>query len=247
MIPGGAGAAAAAAILIVMLAVLMAVGLGGWWLWWHWCARQGRPRPPLSWTSRILAGVMLVYVLLCATLLAEIFISDALSERRELRWKARQYLTLSSPQPFGEIILPAGSLVNREEPRIPGTENSPISFDRVTAVRLPHPLSVAGVAWQAFRVDPAVVELAEPATFRVLEGEHAGQVQHCEAGWLVTFHTPSSSDDLPETVSDETAPVFQPSRWRFRSCFEGSPLVVVTLRDGHEVPVSSVPQPRSVP
>lgn len=243
MIPGGGGAAAAAS-LILMLAVLMAGVLASWWLWRHWCARQGRPRPPLSWTGRILAGAMLVYVVLCATLLAEVFIRDALSDRRELRWKARQYLTLSSPQPFGEIILPAGSLVNREEPRIPGTENSPITFERVTAVRLPRPLLVEGVAWQAFRVSPAVVELAEPASFRVLEGEDAGQMQHCEAGWLVTFHTP---DAPSETVSAETAPVFQPSRWRFRSCFDGGPLWVVTLRDGYEMSVSSVPDTPSSP
>lgn len=112
---------------------------------------------------------------------------DIKSQRAEDRWNQRSYLTLDEAKPLGEITLPKGSWVNRQEPRLPGTEDSPITMDGVTAVRFPQPQSVAGVPIIAFEVLPPVMELAGAHTFT----RPTGQRVHCEAGWLVSFSLPS--------------------------------------------------------
>ena len=109
-------------------------------------------------------------------------IRDIKSQRAEDRWNQRSYLTLDEAKPLGEITLPKGSWVNRQEPRLPGTEDSPITMDGVTAVRFPQPQSVAGVPIIAFEVLPPVMELAGAHTFT----RPTGQRVHCEAGWLVS-------------------------------------------------------------
>ena len=157
-------------------------------------------------------------------------IQDIKSQRAEDRWNQRSYLTLDEAKPLGEITLPKGSWVNRQEPRLPGTEDSPITMDGVTAVRFPQPQSVAGVPIIAFEVLPPVMELAGAHTFT----RPTGQRVHCEAGWLVSFSLPSDrpAPQWEEWQAGLPAAAFRPSGWAFRECFSGSPIAVLTLHNG---------------
>lgn len=155
--------AGAAGLLALLLALLLTGILLTWWGWRYASARCGRPRPPLSWGGYLLASALAVYPVACALMLIGMAIQDIKSQRAEERWNQRSYLTLDEAKPFGEITLPKGSWVNRQEPRLPGTEDSPITMDGVTAVRFPQPQSVAGVPIIAFEVLPPVMELAKRA------------------------------------------------------------------------------------
>ncbi|MGG1979979.1 hypothetical protein ABFY53_01380 [Serratia nematodiphila] len=178
--------AGVAGLLALLLALLLAGILLAWWGWRYAAARCGRPRPPLSWGGYLLASALAIYPVAFALMLIDIAIQDLKSQRAEERWNRRSYLTLEAAKPFGEITLPKGSWVNRQEPRQPGTEDSPITMNGVTAVRFPQPQSVAGVPIIAFEVLPPVMELADAHTFT----RPTGQMAHCEAGWLVSFSLP---------------------------------------------------------
>lgn len=170
--------AGAAGLLALLLALLLTGILIAWWGRRYIAARCGRPRPPLSWGGYLLASALAVYPVACALMLIGMAIQDIKSQRAEDRWNQRSYLTLDEAKPFGETTLPKGSWVNRQEPRLPGTEDSPITMNGVTAVRFPQPQSVAGVPIIAFEVLPPVMELASAHTFT----RPSGQRVHCEAG-----------------------------------------------------------------
>ncbi len=155
-----------------------------WWGWRYASARCGRPRPPLSWGGYLLASALAVYPVACVLMLIGMAIQDIKSQRAEDRWNQRSYLTLDEAKPFGETTLPKGSWVNRQEPRLPGTEDSPITMDGVTAVRFPQPQSVAGVPIIAFEVLPPVMELASAHTFTRPSGQR-GALRSRLAGHLL--------------------------------------------------------------
>lgn len=178
----GAGVAGLVALL---LALLLAGILLAWWGRRYAAARCGRPRPPLSWGGYLLASALAIYPVAFVLMLFDIAIQDLKSQRAEERWNRRSYLTLDEAKPFGEITLTKGSWVNRQEPRLPGTEDSPITMDGVTAVRFPRPQSVAGVPIIAFEVLPPVMELASAHTFpaRAAKGCAAKRV-----GWSLSLY-----------------------------------------------------------
>lgn len=222
--------AGVAGLLALLLALLLAGILIAWWCWRYVAARCGRPRPPLSWGGYLLASALAVYPVACMLALIGTLIQDIKSQRAEDRWNQRSYLTLDEARPFGEIALPKGSWVNRQDPRLPGSENSPVTMNGVTAVRFPQPQNVAGVPIVAFEVLPPVMELASAHTFT----RPSGQTVRCEAGWLVTFFLPP---DRPAVQWEEwqaglPAAAFRPSGWTFRECFSGSPIAVLTLQNG---------------
>ncbi|WP_375056863.1 hypothetical protein [Zobellella sp. DQSA1] len=232
----GYGAAAAGALLI-LLAMLIGGVLLAWQGWRFWMAYRGTPRPPLSRTACLLVSVIAIYPVLSALMMIMIKIEDLRAQRAEYRWNQRTFFTLREATPFGDITLPAGSRVNRTEPRTPGVENSPITLDGLTRVRLPQPQIIAGMAVSAFEVLPAVMELAAPHQFILNSGAQRGQTVHCEAGWLATFTVP---EDLAialhgDLQAGQPAAHFRPSRWRFRSCFPDSPITILALRDGQVV------------
>ncbi len=84
-----------------------------------------RPRPPLSWGGYLLASALAIYPVAFALMLIDIAIQDLKSQRAEERWNRRSYLTLEAARPFGEITLPKGSWVNRQEPRQPAPKTAP--------------------------------------------------------------------------------------------------------------------------
>lgn len=222
--------AGAAGLLALLLALLLAGILLAWWGWRYAAARCGRPRPPLSWGGYLLASALAIYPVAFALMLIDIALQDLKSQRAEERWNRRSYLTLEAAKSFGEITLPKGSWVNRQEPRQPGTEDSPITMNGVTAVRFPQPQSVAGVPIIAFEVLPPVMELAGAHTFT----RPTGQTVHCEAGWLVSFSLPPDkpTPQWEEWQAGLPAAAFRPSGWIFRECFSGSPIAVLTLHNG---------------
>ncbi len=236
MIPGGG--AMVAGFLILYAAIAVAAWLLGWWLWRQWRAYQGRPRPPLPGWVLLLVVIVSAFPIFTGVTLAGILWQDIQHERQEMRWKQRRNVELREARVFGEITLPAGTLLNRREPQIPGTEDSPITLDDVTRVRLPQAQLIAGVKVIAFQTAPALLELAEPHVFVGEAGMEEGQAVSCEAGWLATFTVPPELEpDFDQGPSVLPAETFQPSRWRFKNCFAGDPIRVVVLRDGEEVSV----------
>lgn len=236
MIPGGV--VMVAGYLLIYGALLVGGVLLTWWLWRQWRAFQGRPRRALPGWALLLVVIVSVYPIFIAVTLGSITLSDMQHERQEMRWKKRRNVELSESRPYGEITLPAGTVLNRIEHQIPGTEDSPISLDGVTQVRLPHPQTIAGAPTIAFHPAPATLELAQDHEFSYADGEHKGEIVTCEAGWLVVFDAPAEREletDLWEFGLP--AAFFQPSRWRFKNCFSSSPIRVVILRHGTEMVV----------
>ncbi|MEW7001999.1 hypothetical protein M5585_26670 [Serratia ureilytica] len=188
------------------------------------------PTPAAFLGGYLLASALAIYPVAFVLMLIDIAIQDLKSQRAEERWNRRSYLTLDEAKPLGEITLTKGSWVNRQEPRLPGTENSPITMDGVTAVRFPRPQSVAGVPIIAFEVLPPVMELASAHTFT----RPSGQRVRCEAGWLVSFSLPPDkpAPQWEEWQAGLPAAAFRPSDWIFRECFPGSPIAVLTLHNG---------------
>ena len=246
MIPGGAVMVAGA--LFILGACLVAAGLLLWWLWRQYCAYRGRPRPPLH--GGVLALVMLVsvYPIFVGVTLAGSYIHDIQQARYDLFWKKRRFFVLREAQQLGEIRVPAGSLINREDPREPGTdEDSPIPLTTVTAVRLAQPQRIAGVLANAFEVSPTVIELAEPYVF----AREDGSEESCKAGWLATFTPPPDLLAIFQAWPPDWSPdTFQPSRWQFQDCFESDHPIWLLMLDGEQERVveglDDVPMPGSV-
>lgn len=236
MLPGGV--VMVAGYLMLYGAIAVGGGLVAWCLWRQWRAFQGRPRRPLPGWAVALAAILSIYPIFTGVTLLGILWSDRQHERQEMRWKPRRDVELREARQYGEITLPAGSVLNRIERQIPGTEDDPVDLDGVTALRLPQPQRIAGVQAIALHPMPATLELAEPHVFHPLEGPEKGQAVNCGAGWLVEFTVPPEL----EAGSDEwqhgmPAAWFQPSRWRFKRCFLSDPIRVVVLRDGVEMVV----------
>ena len=97
------------------------------------------PTPAAFLGGYLLASALAIYPVAFVLMLIDIAIQDLKSQRAEERWNRRSYLTLDEAKPFGEITLTKGSWVNRQEPRLPGTEDSPITMDGVPFFPPPPP------------------------------------------------------------------------------------------------------------
>lgn len=222
-----------AATLITALALLSVVAVLVWIRRRIRLARQGRVAP-LSWRGSLLLCIALAYAAMVAALWINIWLQQRGQDALDANLLARRYVTVQADAPFGEVLLPAGTRLLRDDPLDPGTPDWPVTLRAVQAMRFPVPQAIDGTWATAVQTVPPLMELAQPQRFTVqADGLTLGQEMQCNTGWIAQFQLPEDQRYREDWQRDGLPPEsFQPSRWLFETCFEGSSILVPTLRNG---------------
>ncbi|KAF1053274.1 MAG: hypothetical protein GAK43_01497 [Stenotrophomonas maltophilia] len=135
--------------------------------------------------------------------------------------ESRQAFILPRDFQYGELLIPAGSQIERYDPFDTGKPDRPLKLSGLRNVRFAHPLRVAGVDAVAMEAYPGRLELAHDQT---LDG------QHCAKGEVALFEVPLIEYDIEKEFGHEEpdgpAARFKPSQWRFRECERNRPIKV---------------------
>jgi hypothetical protein len=187
---------------------------------------------------------------LCAVaLLCDLWIGvrPFLAQRQEQAQKtsetfraARQRFTLPHDVLYGELLIPAGSLINRIDPFDKGEPVRPLALHGVETIRFVQPVRIAGVWASALQIQPMRLELAEDAAvgpvYRYDEASKTWVVNQvapalqCRKGQRAVYQVPHIAYDLQAEVGkpapDGPWARFRPSEWMFRTCENGAPILV---------------------
>lgn len=215
-ISGAVGGIFAAVYLITLFAIIIAGTLLFWALWRFIKARQGLPRTPLHPALRILVIILSIYPVSVATMYLQIWYSQYKQEQAYQAAMLRRYTELNADTRFGEIVVPAGSLINRGDPEHftylpysdPLLELETIRFKKATPVAgvLAHALSVEGAS--------LTIELAEKYHLETPEGAEV-----CPAGLILQFPFPEGQISHEQRIEPPYT-WFRPSDWPANACFE---------------------------
>ena len=220
MIPGFPGAA-----IVGYWMLLLAVVVGGllltWWLWRLIHALRGKPRPALSWWQWVLAVFLSIYPIFSAVLMGGIYLQDWQQQKAYAQEDRLRHLTLKQDTPYGEIVLPKGSHVEREIPEPPDVEGQPPNLRGLRHVRFVQPVQVNGAWVQAISTYPPLLELAQPHRFAAPNGHPA---QDCKAGEIAQFKLTGDALASLQNLHFQPPEPFEPSQWLFDTCFLGDPI-----------------------
>ncbi len=153
---------------------------------------------------------------------------------------SRARLVLLQDFQYGELLIPAGSLINRNDPFDHGEPNRPLALHGLQAVRFAQPVEIAGVWASALQTVPVKLELAQDQTVGPLHRfDTASQswVPHplvpalaCKKGQLAVFQVPHIAYDVQAEIGkpapDGPQARFLPSQWLFKGCENGPPISV---------------------
>lgn len=153
---------------------------------------------------------------------------------------SRERFTLAQDFQYGELLIPAGSLVNRTDPFDRGEPDRPVALHGLDAVRFAQPVQVAGVWASALQMLPMRVELAQDQRIGpVHRFDTASQrwvvnklvpALGCKRGQIAVFQVPHIPYDvqaeLGRPAPDGPQARFLPSQWLFRNCEAGPPVEV---------------------
>ncbi len=153
---------------------------------------------------------------------------------------SRQRFVLPQDFAYGELVIPAGSLVNRTDPFDRGEPHRPLALHGLEAVRFAQPVEVAGVRASALQVTPARVELAQDqrlgplyrydAATRAWVVHRAVPALACKRGRVAVFEVPHIAYDVQAEIGrpppDGSAARFRPSQWLLRGCEPGPAIAV---------------------
>ena len=193
---------------------------------------------------RLLAGLWAVALLALAGSAALWLLQARADEARHeaaARRASRARFVLTGDMPYGELQIPAGTLVNRDDPYDTGEPGAAVSLRGLVALRFPQPVQVAGVWASALQAVPARMELAQTqrigplyrynATAERWEVNPAVPALVCARGQIALFDVPHIPyDALAEAgrpPPDGAAARFAPSQWLFRGCEAGPPIMVL--------------------
>ena len=205
-------------------------------------ARAYAKQPPLSRKARRWMwglGIFLAVADLWTGLLFYHFhsISRDIEEKQANR-VARENFILDRDFQYGELIVPAGSQINRYDPFDNGEKDMPLALRGLRAVRFPHPVRVAGVTADAMDVSgEAKLVLSEDQRIGPLfaynkqgklsrDGQPASVA--CKRGQIARFDVPLIHYDIvaefakPEPDGPDAR--FKPSQWQFLGCEDGTPI-----------------------
>lgn len=238
-ITGAVGGIFAIVYLITLLAIIIASVLLLWGLWRLMKARQGLPRKPLHPALRILVIILGIYPVCIVMMYLQIWYGNYKQEQAYKAETLRRYTELKADTRFGEIVVPAGSLINRGDPErfshLP--YNDPLLA--LESIRFQMATPIAGVLAHALSVEGAslTIELAEKYQLDTPEGPEL-----CPTGHILQFPFPVRH------ISDEqrTEPPytwFRPSDWQANTCFESVSGVMVmhVNQDGIYFPEAGKP------
>lgn len=200
---------------------------------------------PQKWllTPRALGAVCAAALLCNAVTLLQFYLRH--SDRQDRQDSAavrasRERFVLPQDFQYGELLIPAGSLVNRKDPFDTGEPNRALALHGLDAVRFAQPVQVAGVWASALQTVPARVELAQnqtvgpvyranPTTQR-WERNRARATLACKKGQIAVFQVPNIPYDAQAEVSkpapDGPDARFLPSQWMFLRCEDALPITL---------------------
>ncbi|GKT23216.1 hypothetical protein [Acidovorax sp. SUPP3334] len=200
---------------------------------------------PQKWllSRRALLALCAVALLCDAWLGLRLYLSH--SERQD--WKngaayraSRERFALPQDFQYGELLIPAGSLINRQDPFDKGEPVRPLALHGLEAVRFSQPVLVAGVWASALQITPLRVELAQDQRIGPLyRYDSASQswvpnkvvpALACKKGQIAVFQAPHIPYDVQAEVGkpapDGPQARFMPSQWMFRNCEAGARIAV---------------------
>ena len=200
---------------------------------------------PQKWllAPRALRTLYGVAVLCNAVLLLQLYLAHSAREERQGRAAvraSRERFVLPRDFQYGELLIPAGSLINRQDPFDPEGPESPLALHGLDAVRFAQPVEVAGVWASALQTVPARVELAQNQTvgpvYRVngttqrWERNRVRPTLACKQGQIAVFQVPNIPFDAEaergKPAPDGPGARFLPSQWMFIRCENAPPVVV---------------------
>lgn len=153
---------------------------------------------------------------------------------------SRERFVLPQDSQYGELIIPAGSLINRNDPFDKGEPDRPLSLRGLEAVRFSQPVQVAGVWASALQTLPARVELAQDQKLGPLHRYDTATQSWvrntviaglaCRKGQFAVFQVPHVPYDVQAEVGkpapDGPDARFLPSQWLLRTCENGPAITV---------------------
>jgi hypothetical protein len=195
---------------------------------------------PHKWLlTRRTVKVLLTVALLCNAWLG---LRLYLSHSAQQSWQdtaavrlSRERFVLPHDYVYGELTIPAGSLINRKDPFDKGEPARPLALHGLEAVRFAQPVLVAGVWASALQTVPMRVELAQDQRIGPLHRfDSASQswvpntvvpALVCKKGQIALFQVPHIAYDiqaeLGKPAPDGAQARFLPSQWLFRNCEVG--------------------------
>jgi hypothetical protein len=206
---------------------------------------------PQKWVlqRRTLLALCLVALLCDAWLGLRLALSQRADQQRQtgaVARAARERFVLPRDFQYGELLVPAGSLVNRRDPFDKGEALRPLALHGLEAVRFAQPVQVAGVWAQALQVLPLRVELAQDQRLGPIHRYDAARqawavnpvvpALACKRGQIATFHVPHIPYDVQAEMDrpppDGPQARCLPGQWLLKNCENGPPVVVEAAPDG---------------
>ncbi|MGM3275415.1 hypothetical protein [Ralstonia sp. 24A2] len=205
-------------------------------------ARSCTKRPPLSRKARRWMWALAIFLVaadLWTGLLYYHFRSiDRDIEEKQANRITRENFILDRDFQYGELVIPAGSQINRYDPFDNGEKDLPLALRGLRAVRFPHSVRVAGVNTEAMDISGnAKLVLAEDQAIGPLfaynpkgklsrEGQPASVA--CKRGQVARFDVPSIPYDIvaefAQPAPDGPDARFKPSQWQFLGCTDDAPI-----------------------
>lgn len=200
---------------------------------------------PSKWllAPHVLKAVCAAALACNALLLLQLYLAHSARQARKdgaVARATRERFVLPQDFQYGELVIPAGSLINRRDPFDKGTPARPLALHGLEAVRFAQPVQVAGIWASALQTVPVRVELAQDQTLGpVYRYDSASKdwVLHkvvpamaCKKGQVAVFHVPHIAYDVQAEVGkpppDGPQARFLPSQWLLRGCDNGPPIVL---------------------
>ena len=230
-------------VLVPLLGVVLAAALLVYGVYVRWFDA------PQKWVlaPRALQVLCAVAVLCNAVLLWQMYGAKSARQARQdsaaVR-ASRERFVLPRDFQYGELLIPAGSLINRQDPFDQGEPNRSLALHGLEAVRFAQPVEVAGVWASALQTTPARVELAQHQTVGPVysvnsrtqrwERNRVKPTMACKKGQIAVFQVPHIPYDAPAEVGkpppDGPNARFLPSQWMFLRCENGPPVVLEPAR-----------------
>ena len=230
-------------VLAPLLGVALAAALLAYGVYVRWIDA------PQKWVlaPRALQVLCAVAVVCNAVLLLQLYLAHSARQERQDHATARasrERFVLPRDFQYGELLIPAGSLINRQDPFTPGDAAPPLALHGLEAVRFAQPVEVAGVWASALQTTPARVELAQNQVVGPVysvntrtqrwERNRVKPTMACRKGQIAVFQVPHIPHDAPAEVGkpppDGPDARFLPSQWMFRHCENGPPIVLEPAR-----------------
>ena len=230
-------------VLVPLLGVVLAAALLVYGVYQRWFDA------PQKWVlaPRALQVLCAVAVLCNVVLLWQMYWAKSTQQARQdsaaVR-ASRERFVLPRDFQYGELLVPAGSLINRQDPFDQGEPDRPLALHGLDAVRFAQPVEVAGVWASALQTTPARVELAQNQTVGPVysvnsrtqrwERNRVKPTMACRKGQIAVFMVPHIPHDVQAEVGkpppDGPDARFLPSQWMFRHCENGPAIALEPAR-----------------